>query len=345
MKYPKVSVIMPVYNGEKYLGEAITSILEQDFKDFEFIIINDGSTDNSERIISGFNDPRIKVVVNEKNNGLVRSLNSAIEIAKGEYLVRMDADDVSLKNRLSIQVDHMDKHKKVGACGSFYFMLYGNKSRLTDLPVSNDEIKTFLLFNSPIAHPTAMIRKKVLLDNGISYSSEYSHAEDYYLWTLLSKVTELSNIPKPLLKYRVHPEQITNTKDFSDVKSENVNKIRSFHLTDAKIPFSKENLKIHQLISDGLKPGSKEMLQQCGDWLNGIVLSNVKTGYYDFNYLQKIVLERWMRICVKFYGLKKGSVFFYRSDLYRNSTLPLKLKLQLARSFYYSWKRNNIKKD
>jgi len=118
MKEPKVTVLMPVYNGEKYLNEAIDSILGQTFKDFKFLIINDGSTDGTADILKSYKDSRIKVTNNEKNIGLTKSLNKGLKMAKSEYIARMDADDISLPTRLQKQVEFMDSHPKVGVCGT-----------------------------------------------------------------------------------------------------------------------------------------------------------------------------------------------------------------------------------
>ena len=119
IKTPKITVLMPVYNGEKYLKESIESILKQTFRDFEFLIINDTSTDESEKIIRSFKDSRIKLIKNEKNIGLTKSLNKGLDLAKGEYMARMDADDISLPKRLEIQVAFMDKNPKIGVIGAW----------------------------------------------------------------------------------------------------------------------------------------------------------------------------------------------------------------------------------
>jgi len=127
---PKVTVLMPVYNAEKYLKEAIGSILGQSFSDFEFLIINDGSTDSSVKIIKSYDDPRIRFIANEKNLGVIPTLNKGFALAQGEFIARMDADDISLPKRLELQADFMDKHPEAGAIG-----LTANKEEsLTESP-------------------------------------------------------------------------------------------------------------------------------------------------------------------------------------------------------------------
>ena len=159
MKSPKVTVLMPVYNGKKYLRDAMDSILSQNYTDFEFLIINDGSADDSQKIIDSYSDKRIRSLNNEKNIGLVKTLNKGMDAAKGEYIVRMDCDDVSLKNRLSVQVLFMECQPSLGASGSFYYLLLNGKKAVADFPQSREEIECFMVFNSPIAHPSAIIRK------------------------------------------------------------------------------------------------------------------------------------------------------------------------------------------
>jgi glycosyltransferase involved in cell wall biosynthesis len=206
-KSPRVTVLMPVYNGEQYLPEAMESILNQSFTDFEFLIINDGSTDQSVSIINSYPDPRIQLVENEGNIGLVHTLNRGIDLTKGEFIARMDCDDISMPDRLSKQLALMEQHPEVGVCGGWieYFM---GRQLLMDFPVSDEDIKQALLSYNPMAHPAVMIRVKVIKTNHIYYDPEYQHVEDYELWARLAAITCFINIPEVILKYRIHPEQI-----------------------------------------------------------------------------------------------------------------------------------------
>ena len=152
----KMSVIMPVYNGEKYLKEAIDSILNQTFSDFEFIIVNDCSSDNTEDIIKSYKDNRIVYLKNEENSGVATTLNRGLDIAKGEYIARMDADDISLPKRFEKQVDFMDKNKNCIICGS-NTELFGAISGRTYVPLTDSAIRATVIFSSPFTHPTVMI--------------------------------------------------------------------------------------------------------------------------------------------------------------------------------------------
>jgi glycosyltransferase involved in cell wall biosynthesis len=207
----KVTVLMPVFNSERYLREAIESILNQAYRNFEFLIINDGSTDGSVSIIKSYNDRRIRLIHNERNLGLIHTLNRGIEQSRGHYIARMDADDISLPLRLLRQVAYMERHPDVGICGTWieYFM---GLSDVIRLPVTDAEIKAHLPILCPMAHPTVMFRTAVVRKYGLWYSHDYPHAEDYELWFRAANVTKLANIPEVLLKYRIHPGQICQTQ-------------------------------------------------------------------------------------------------------------------------------------
>jgi len=208
MNNPIISVILSVYNAEQYLKEAIESILNQTYKDFEFIIIDDGSKDNSLNIIKYFqnNDNRI-LVISRENKGLIASLNEGINIASGKYIARMDADDISLPKRLEEQLRYMQEHEDVIVCGSF-IELFGAENKIRKYPITDEEIRAFFVFRSPFAHPATMIQTEAL--KKVLYNKDYTHAEDYKLWMELLSYGKVYNIPKTLLKYRITAEQITS---------------------------------------------------------------------------------------------------------------------------------------
>lgn len=208
---PKVSVVMAVYNGEKYLRQAIDSILAQTFSDFEFIIVDDCSTDVTSQIIQGYNDKRIRFVRNEENLGLTRSLNKGLVLAGGEYIARMDGDDLSLPDRLAKQVAFMEANHDVGACGTWARDIdqEGKVIRNREALIG-DELDSFYWRVSPLIHPTAMFRFTPSL--GPWYDETIPVAQDYDLWLRISAGERLGNLPEYLLLYRVHDESITAAK-------------------------------------------------------------------------------------------------------------------------------------
>lgn len=206
-----ISVVMSVYNSEQFLKEAIESILNQTYKNVEFIIINDGSEDNSSEIIKSYmkNDDRIKLIDRE-NRGLAYSLNEGIKLAKGEYIARMDADDISVLDRFEKQIKAMNE-RDLDVCGGYIEEFYENgKTRIKKYPLYDNEIKFSLISLSPFAHPSVMIKKSVF-DKVIYNILEAS--QDYDLWTQMAiHGFKMGNIQDVVLKYRIHSAQVTVQK-------------------------------------------------------------------------------------------------------------------------------------
>lgn len=196
-----ISVIMPVYNGEKYLRDAIDSILRQTYPNFELIIVDDGSTDQSAHIVYSYKDDRIVYLKNETNLGIAETLNKGIRIARGEYIARMDCDDIAHPKRLESQLRLMKRNPQIGVCGG-WVKFFGESNGFMTYPIKSSHIKAFLIFRNAFAHPSVMIRKSVLLNHRLAYDTK-SVFEDYDLWIRISKYTELYNIPRILTYYRV----------------------------------------------------------------------------------------------------------------------------------------------
>lgn len=207
-KTPKISVLMPTYNAEEYIATAIESILNQTFSDFEFIIINDGSTDNTADIVKTYAkaDKRIKFVDNKKNQGLVAVLNQGLDMANGEYIARMDSDDISLPQRFARQVEYMDANPDVGVLGTAG-QNFGADNSTNISPEIVDVIE--LIRGVGFYHPSVMMRKSVLDEYNLRYDPNYPLAEDHELWSRMLNVTKMRNIPDVLLKYRVHENSVS----------------------------------------------------------------------------------------------------------------------------------------
>ena len=209
---PKVSVIMSAYNVEKYLREAIDSILNQTFKDFEFIIVNAGSTDGSQAILNSYHDPRM-VIINVQNIGRSEARNKAIKISKGEYVAIMDADDISLPERLERQVKFLDYHKNIALVGSSFFLI-NESGKIVDINkvlTESDEIKERLPIANTFGHSTVMLRKRCLESVG-GYREELIGAEDYDLYLRLSESFRMANLKEPLCKWRINPVSFSVAK-------------------------------------------------------------------------------------------------------------------------------------
>lgn len=203
-RQPLVSVVLPVYNAEKYLNECIDSILNQTYPNFELIIINDGSSDNSQEIVNSYNDVRIRVLYNPGNRGLVYSLNRGLCEAKGKYIARMDADDISLPDRLLEQVQYMETHPEIDVCGAWLLIFGKYKEKILKYKALDRQIKERMIFSSHFGHPVVMLRAKTLKLGNYSYDENYLYAEDFDLWCrMMYDNCHFYNIPKVLLRYRV----------------------------------------------------------------------------------------------------------------------------------------------
>lgn len=233
MKNPEVTVLMPVYNGAKYLNTAIDSILNQTYKDFEFLIINDGSTDNSEEIILSYKDERIRYIKNELNIKLIKTLNKGVNLARGKYIARMDCDDISFPTRLERQINYLHSHKDLdGVAGRVFDLLPHDiiKRSLRYLPLHKDAFRFTSLFEISFCHPcltirTDVLRKEKFLDNECAL-----HIEDMELGSRLS-----------LLGYNIEV-----IDDFLILYRKNISGICFTHREEQKIrsyELAKKNLK------------------------------------------------------------------------------------------------------
>jgi len=212
---PPVSVVMSVFNGERFLAEAVESILGQTFGDFEFIIVDDGSTDGSPRILHSYanGDSRVRIY-HQPNQGLAHSLNRGCALARGRYIARMDADDVSVPDRLMWQVRLMEEYPELGAAGGWVEYIDNQGRVFGDLhcPLDNQSIRSDLYqLGCPLCHPATIMRKSVFLATG-GYREPFLDAEDYDLWLRFAEHSQLANLDRVVLKYRHHAGQVSDRR-------------------------------------------------------------------------------------------------------------------------------------
>jgi cellulose synthase/poly-beta-1,6-N-acetylglucosamine synthase-like glycosyltransferase len=212
MSAPVVSIVMSVYNGEQFLRESVESILRQSLRDLELIVINDGSTDATTEMLNCYRrkDPRVRVF-DQENVGLIESLNRGVSFARGKYIARMDADDIALRDRLSLQVSVLEKHEELAVLGGAIEIINasGMKRETCYFPSKDDEIRSILLQGTcPICHPAVVMRTRAFLSAG-GYRKVVVHAEDYDLWLRIADNFRLANLKTVVLKYRRHPGQVS----------------------------------------------------------------------------------------------------------------------------------------
>ena len=335
---PKISVVMAVYNSEKYLSKAIESILEQSFTDFEFIIINDDSTDKSEEIIKSYKDSRIKFLENESNMGHTYCLNRGISVVVGEYIARMDSDDVSLPERFQKQVEFMDSHKDVSVCGTWVKTIGKDSGFVNKLLTNPEDIKAGLLFNTSLVHPSVMIRKSVLEKHNLKYEialDRDENSEDYALWAELSRKELLSNIPKVLLLYRIHEKSMSSIN--TQKQEIGASLIRQNQLTRLGLNPTPEDMLTHNSTRLSKNESIEMFLNREENWLLNIRDANDRTKIYKKESLEKVLYERWRVVC----GLntKEGVAVWKRfksSPLSRRNNGTDSLKIFLKAILKYS---------
>ena len=208
-----VMVMLPVFNAEQYIRESVGSVLNQTFAEFDVYVIDDGSTDNTVAILQTVSDPRLHMLQNDGNKGLIFTLNKGLELAieKGyQYIARMDADDICLPDRLQKQVTLMQSRPEIGVCGSWVEQFSGTRTiEISQRSSTHEQIASELFFQNTIWHPSVIIRTSVIQQYNIRYETAFLHAEDYALWCRLAGVTQLANIGEVLLKYRVHGSNVS----------------------------------------------------------------------------------------------------------------------------------------
>lgn len=245
MSEPFVTVFMPVYNSEKYVAEAIESIILQTYQNLEILIVDDGSTDRSVEIIEKYNDPRIRLIQNGENRGIPYTRNMGLQEARGKYLAIMDADDKSHPARIERQVGFLENHPDIDVAGTYYIQFNETTTKKVGIPfIRPDELRLMLLFYNPIANPSVMLRKETLEKYDLTYDEDFFVAQDYQLWSQLIKVGNIYIMPEYLLYYRFGHENISKKSNEKKCKQrkELMNRIHIDLLNYYGIPLNEKEI-------------------------------------------------------------------------------------------------------
>lgn len=294
----KITVAMPVYNGEKFLAKTIDSILAQTYSDFEMLIVDDGSTDNSAKILEKYatQDKRIKVLYNGKNMGIVYTRNRSFSESDSEYIAILDHDDIALPNRLKEQIDFLDSHQEFGLVGSWVEQIDENDKPngiVWKYSVSPEEIRSLMLFGNHFAQSSVTIRKKTLAD--IPYRQDYIYAEDYDLWTRIAEKWKVWNLPKILVKYRVHTAGITKTKP--DFPKNAAIKVQIRLLKNLGLNPSEEEIIIHRTNFKYNNENFEKFINDRQVWLKKVKAANLNTKQYDIKIFNHVISKMWLSSC------------------------------------------------
>jgi glycosyltransferase involved in cell wall biosynthesis len=282
---------MGVYNGASFLKEAIDSILAQTCKDFEFIIINDGSTDDTNQILASYSDPRIKILKNGVNIGLTKSLNLGLKIARGKFIARMDADDISQTNRFKEQVSFLEKNKNISFCGSNVLYL-DDSLTVNNFPENHEELKFEMIGRNPFAHPTMMWKREDFIIKGLIYNERFTVAQDYELWSRAILELKGANLSARLVKYRTHENRISEKK-IEEVRR-NVEIIQRNYLQKCQISLNNDDYLYHNAV---FRVGFRDHLE--ASFLKGVDKYMVlfwKQNLRACSFNEGVLLKKWRDI-------------------------------------------------
>jgi len=318
---PKVTVLLPVFNGAKYLTQAVDSILGQSFRDFEFLVIDDGSTDDSSRLVEAYGDPRLRFIRNRANLGLVAALNKGLLAARGEYVARMDADDISHPRRLAKQVRFLDAHPRVGVCGSWVRFFPGENGYLWKLPQGPEEIRCWSFHTVGVAHPAVMLRRQLFIEHGLFYDAQYCHVEDYELWGRALHYMEFANLPEVLLDYRLSADQVCSRH--SREQLEGMASLRAQKLRELGIEPTVDEQLLHEAVMNCTALPDHDFLDRADRWLLQVASANRRADKYDVHLFETRLVQIWFSLCL---GLAASGVSWERcrdSELWRRAHTSL----------------------
>ena len=312
-----LTVAMPVYNAAAYLAEAIESILNQTYSDFVFLIINDCSTDDTEKVILSYKDERIKYVKNEQNVGVKDSLNKIIELTDTKYLARMDADDIAMPKRLEWQLEFMETHTDIGVCGGL-FEVFGVENHIAKIPMKDAEIKARMVFLNQICHPSIMLRMDIFKKDGTRYGvpfdfkDEYgpkiSELEDFALWHKIKSRTKFENIDKVILRYRMEGQNISYNKE--SLVLERKKTFFAFVLSELGITPTPTNLVYHISYKYFADSKSLDEVSEFRKHLDFILHQNKTRNIYGQSELEAVVEDKWNQL---FYHLPPLGINYVRA--------------------------------
>lgn len=299
---PLVTVGMAVFNGEKYLEAAIRSVLTQDFKDWELLIVDDGSSDSSMDIVKRLKDPRLRTVRNDSNEGLVAVRNRILQQARGSFVAWLDQDDLAASDRLSTQVDFLQRNEHVSLCGSVTRVLVHSdglpdRTAIPGLPLKHRAIRAQLPFINPIACNTVMLRVADFEQQGLYFRTEFGNSLDYDLWSRASDRLLFRNLPTTLGTYRIHREQTSQGTALSSmneyalrVQIEIIGRALGLSITDAQV-------ETHRAATIApLKIADLQQLTDIAEWFSVLQIANKDQRGFDARAFNHAVIQQWLTV-------------------------------------------------
>lgn len=293
MSAPLITVLIPVWNGEAFLREALDSVFSQMGADFEVLVVDDGSSDRTPEILEATGDSRLRVIRNESRMRLAGALNRGMHEARGRYIARMDADDLAMPERFAKQIAFLDAHDTVGVCGTFARTFGEGPRKVLQYPERPDQVRAFALFNTPFAHPSVMFRRDVVARHNLHYRGEFYPTEDMDFWVRFLQHADGANLPEVLLRYRVHGKSMTGA-DWGDMDRQAA-VILADQLRGLGIEMDEAAARFHREIGMARIPVNPSRLEHCEQWLLHLYLRLRTAPGFTEEALRETVRDLWFR--------------------------------------------------
>lgn len=309
----KVSVVLPVYNVAPFIQQTIESVLQQSFQDFELLVLDDCSTDDTVERVCTFTDSRVKLIANPQNLGRAGTDNAALAFVRGEYIAKMDGDDLCHPERLARQVAYLDCHPNVNVVGS-WMQNFGTSSYLNQYPVTPHAAQVMTLFTLPTGNPSVMMRTHLFRDEGMHYDAALRQTEDYDFFARYVRKLSVVTLPEALIQYRVplNTSKATVLTERASVADE----VRSRLLSDWGIAFTARELQVHNTIAMLDRPLGDVRLEEIEAWLSKLIWYNDEQPLFEPAALRHGLGERWFEVCYTHpQPLLRGVLQFGRSRL------------------------------
>jgi glycosyltransferase involved in cell wall biosynthesis len=286
---------MPVYNGAQFLNEALQSLFSQTFQEFEILVIDDASTDGTASILSSYSDPRLKVYRNNGNSGVARSLNRGLKLISCEYIVRMDADDIAMPNRLAKQVLYMDANKNIGISGTWVKHIGRYNGVLERQPCGEGVVKAFMVLDNPLMHPTVIMRRDMIISHKLLYNQNFERCEDFDLWERSSQLFAVDNMNSALLHFRVHGGSVT--QQYTMEMLDKTHEVLRRGLKRISVFPDDDQLRFHQHIAHGRTPVQLPEIVAAENWFNYLKIENKKYCVHSERAMHDALSFAWYRLC------------------------------------------------
>ena len=286
---PQISILLPVKNGASVLAEAIDSLLRQTFPDWELLAIDDGSTDSTAELIAGYSDKRIRLIKNDRNIGVAASLNRAEAISAGEYIARMDADDIALPERLAQQYQFLESHPNVALCGTAV-ETFGGFEEVYQLPRQHSDIRALLFLQPSLMHPTVMWRRKSFREKDLHYQENPPTAEDYELWVRATEKVQFANLPQILLRYRV--DQSIKDSPYLAQQKKGDHAIKTDLLRRLGLPVDEDSCRKHKTVSLSEYDKNEVSTRSLMNWMREVVRANDERKVFEPVAFRNLLTQR-----------------------------------------------------